>query len=225
MLSAGQAPETFDPSMRQLETLAPVRLYFLIGVPFESAWRETLRYVYPDMKFVSCCDERSRAGERELDPHVWTSPRKARDLARRILRALVQADPDRRREYTANHARLDDVLAGLDDYARQRFSGRRTDVFITAHSAWGHLANDYGLRELSLERNGREIGARGLVQLVATARREGIHTLFVQPQHRSPVVQTLAHEIDADMVVLDPLAGDYAANMKTVIDRIAEALQ
>lgn len=225
MLAAGQAPETFDPSMRKLETLEQVRLYFLIGVPFETVWRQTLRDIYPGMAIVPCCAELLAPDEQGLDPHVWTSPRKAREIADLIMRVLIEVDPLRRHEYAANHARLDARLAALDDYARRSFSERRTDVFITAHSAWGHLAHDYGLREVSLESNGREIGPRGLAQLVTTARDEGIHTLFVQPNHRSPVVRTLAHEIDADVVALDPLAGDYPANMKKVIDSIAEALQ
>jgi zinc transport system substrate-binding protein len=223
LLTPGQTPETFDPSLRQLQRLAAAQLYFLAGVPFESARLKSLPDSHPQLRIIPCCKEIAPAPG--LDPHVWTSPARAGQLAGVILQALSEADPQRRGEYAANHARLAADLAALDDYARRRFVERRTGVFITEHAAWGYLARDYGLREVSLERNGREIGPRGLAELMTLARREGIRTLFVQPQQRSPLAQTLAERLSARIRELDPLAEDYLDNMHRVIDRIAEALQ
>lgn len=225
MLAAGQTPETFDPSLRQLKSLADSELYFLIGVPFESSWRETLRGAYPGLRVIDCCEDILDEDERKLDPHIWTSPVKAAELAKLVFRVLVEEDPDRRNEYTANYEQLLDELSELDARARKEFSDRRTDYFITAHASWGHMAHEYGLREVSMERNGREIGPKGMTGLLKIARREEISTLFVQPQYRSPVVRTLAREIEADVKILDPLAEDYISNMHTAIDRIAEALR
>lgn len=225
MLAAGQTPETFDPSLRQLKSLADSDLYFLVGVPFESSWRKTLRRTYPDLRVIDCCEAILDDDERKLDPHIWTSPVKAAELAGLVFRILAEEDPDRRNEYTANYERLLGELSELAVRARQEFSNRRTDYFITAHASWGHMAREYGLKEVSMERNGREIGPKGMTGLLKIARREGIRTLFVQPQYRSPVVRTLADEMDADVQVLDPLAEDYISNMQTAIARIAEALR
>lgn len=225
LLATGQTPETFDPSMRQLKSLADSDVYFLIGVPFESSWKDTLERTYPGLRVIDCCEEIQQADERGLDPHIWTSPLKAAKLAGRIFRVLAEEDPDRRSEYAANHEQLLGELSRLNTRARQKFSIRRTDYFITAHASWGHMAREYGLKEVSMEKNGREIGPRGMTGLLQIARREGIRTIFVQPQYRSPVVRTLAGEIGADVKTLDPLVEDYISNMETVIERIAEALQ
>lgn len=225
LLAAGQTPETFDPSMRQLKSLADSDVYFLIGVPFESSWKDTLERTYPGLRVIDCCEEILQENEQGLDPHIWTSPAKAAALSGRIFRVLTEENPDRRSEYAANHELLLEELSRLDARARQKFSIRRTDYFITAHASWGHLAREYGVKELSMEKNGREIGPKGMSGLLKIARREGIRTIFVQPQYRSPVVQTLANEIGADVKILDPLAKDYIGNMETVIERIAEALQ
>lgn len=225
MLAAGQTPETFDPSLRQLKSLSDARLYFLIGVPFESSWKDTLEHNYPGLKIIDCCEDILNEDERKLDPHVWTSPVKVSELAGLVFRVLAEEDPGRRNEYAANHEQLLDELSELDDRAREKFAGRRTDYFITAHASWGHMAHEYGLTELSMEKNGRELGPKGMAGLLDIARKEGIDTVFVQPHYRSPVVQTLADGIEARVKVLDPLAEDYISNMDVVIEHLAGALQ
>jgi len=226
MLAPGQAPETFDPTPRQVRELAGARLYFLAGVPFEGAWKETLKKANPDLEVVPCCSGDDDAGPLDSpDPHYWTSPVNAMHLARTMYEHLVQVDPQGQAVYRANLENLLGDLQELDNYIRNKLLQRRTDVFITAHAAWGWLAQTYGLEEMSLEKNGREIGPRGLAALLQVARREKIHTVFVQAQFHTPVVDALARQINAKLVNLDPLAGDYIANMTTVADRIAEAVQ
>jgi zinc transport system substrate-binding protein len=226
MLAPGQAPETFDPTPHQVRELAGARLYFLAGVPFETAWKEVLKKANPELEVVPCCGQDNEYGPvAGPDPHYWTSPVNAMHMAQTMFDYLVQADSQGRADYQANLDRLLADLRELDAYIRHKFQHRRTDVFITAHAAWGWLAQTYGLKEMALEKNGREIGPRGLATLLQVARREDIHTVFVQKQFRTPVAESLARQLDAELVNLDPLAEDYIENMTRVADRIAEALQ
>lgn len=223
MLPAGQSPETFDPTMRQLQALAGSRIYFLAGVPFEDSWAGKIRRSYPELKLVACREEMpDRTGP---DPHIWTSPARASELAACIFRVLAGQDPDRKRVYADNLEALQRDLNALDNRARREFADRRTDYFITIHASWGHFARDYGLKEISMEHNGREAGLKGMAGLLDIARREGLDTLFVQPHYRSPMVRTLAAEINAEVKILDPLAENYLENMHLVIERIAGALR
>jgi len=225
MLSAGQTPETFDPSLRQVKALADAQVYFLVGVPFESSLKDTLERNYPGLRVIDCCDAILKEEERKLDPHVWTSPTRVAELAGLVFHVLREENPAGRAEYADSYERLLEDLSELDDRARRRLAGRRTDYFITAHASWGYMARDYGLKEVSIERNGREIGPKGMIRLLDIARREALDTVFVQPQFRSTVVRTLAEAIGADIQILDPLAEDYLANMNLVIERLAGALR
>lgn len=223
MLTPGQSPETFDPSARQMQRLAGAGLYFLAGVPFEANWAKSLANAYTALRLVPCCGDLDPA--RMVDPHYWTSPANAMNMAESMYAGLAAADPANAGTYHVNLDRLLSDLKVLDAYIRERLKQRRTSVFITAHAAWGWFARQYGLQEEALERNGREIGPRGLTRLLDIARREQIHTVFVQQQYRTPVVTTLARQLDADLVSLDPLAGDYLGNMRSVADKMAKALQ
>ena len=226
MLAPGQAPETFDPTPHQIRELAGARLYFLAGVPFETAWKDVLKKANPDLEVVPCCGYGDDFGPADSpDPHYWTSPENAMHMAQTMCEHLLLADPPGRDYYQANLDGLLFDLKKLDDYIRNKLLRRRTNVFITAHAAWGWLAQAYGLEEMALEKNGREIGPRGLAALLQVARREDIHTVFVQAQFHTPAAEALARQINAKLVDLDPLAGDYIGNMTVVADRIAEALQ
>jgi len=223
MLEPGQSPETFDPSAQQMQALAGARLYFLAGVPFETGRVKTLARAYPDLRLVPCCGNLDPA--HMVDPHYWTSPVNAMNMAETMYDALAAADPANAGTYHFNLDGLLSDLKSLDAYIRGRLQQRRTSVFITAHAAWGWFAQRYGLQEEALERNGREIGPRGMARLLEIARREQLHTVFVQDQFRTPVVTRLARQLDARLVRLDPLASDYIANMRGVADKMAEALQ
>jgi zinc transport system substrate-binding protein len=223
MLTPGQAPETFDPSARQIQRLAGAKVYFLAGVPFETAWVDTMEQAYPELRIVHCCGD--LAPEQMVDPHYWTSPENAIHMAQTMYETLAGMDPDREGVYKSNLDRLTADLKQLDAYIRTKLLQRRTDVFITAHAAWGWFAQSYGLEEVALEKNGREIGPRGLAQIMEIARRERIHTVFVQDQFKTPVVGTLAKRLNARLVTLDPLAEDYIGNMRSVADKLAKAQQ
>lgn len=225
LLVPGQAPETFDPSARQMEQLAAAKLYFLAGVPFEHNWVGAMNKANPDLIVVPCCGVAAGDTAPGPDPHYWTSPANAMAMAQAMYTHLVAVDPARRAVYQANLDSLQADVQALDGYIRQRLAKRRINVFITAHASWGWFARDYGLTELAMEKGGREVGPRGLAELLARARREKIHTLFVQDQYRTPVVRTLAQQLDAELAGLDPLAEDYLDNLRRTADRIAGALQ
>ena len=222
MLKSGQSPETYDPLPRQIAGLAGARIYFLIGVPFEKKWRNKFRQQNKSMRMV---DTSRQCRILDHDPHVWTSPMNAVLLAREIRAALVAVDPASARFYDANFHRLVADLEQLDGEIMVRLKHRRTNYFIVSHDAWAYYAERYGLRQIPLESRGREKGPRGIAGIVEQARREKIHTLFVQQQHPESSAYTLATELGAQVMIIDPLAGDYIDNLRHVTASIAEAIQ
>jgi zinc transport system substrate-binding protein len=52
--------------------------------------------------------------------------------------------------------------------------------------------------------------------LIRHAREEGIRTIFVQPQFSTRSAEIIAREIGGQVVVADPLAEDWAANLREV---------
>jgi zinc transport system substrate-binding protein len=81
------------------------------------------------------------------------------------------------------------------------------------------------LKQLALEKNGKETGPRSLLEIIRIARRETIKTIFIIEQYRPPFIENLAAELEAEIVSLNPLAEDYMTNMERVADQLARALR
>lgn len=222
MLKPGHSPETYDPSPSQVARLASTRIYFLIGVPFESRWHARFQQQNGAMHMVDSVRDCSIIDQ---NPHVWTSPVNAQYIATVIRDTLMQEDPAGASYYAANFRRLVADLEGLDKDIQARLRHRRTDYFIVSHDAWSYYAARYGLEQLALESGGREKGPRGIAQLVEQARRENIQVVFIQSQHPTGAALTLARELHAGVVEIDPLAPDYISNLRRVTASIAQTLQ
>ena len=227
MLSSGQSPETFDPSSKKIEGLADARIYFLIGVPFERVWIDTLQATNKDMKMIKCYREEEIKWNHSIDfdPHVWTSPSNVKKMAEVIKSTLINEDSERKFDYENNYNQLILKLNKLDEYINMKLADRRTDYFIVSHAAWGSYAREYGLKQIALESSGRESGPKSLTNILKISDEQNIQTIFVQEQYKTPVIEALAREINADVEILDPLAENYIENMVIVTDKIAKAIK
>ena len=224
MLDPGQSPEAFDPSSKKIKSLADGKIYFLIGVPFEIHWENKMQDANRDLKMIKTYGiEEVRLDEH--DPHIWTSPAVMKRIAEKVLNTLANEDPERRNYYQNNFQRLLSGLDELDQAIKNKLSDRTTDYFIVSHASWGYFAREYGLQQVALESSGKEAGSRTLSRIIKLIRREGIRVVFTQEQYRTPAIEALAREVDADIIVLDPLAENYMENMQNVADRIAEAVR
>ena len=83
MVPPGSSPASMDLGTGQLEALYGSSIYFAVGrLPFE------LASVYPLLKEMPSVRLVRQADDREGDPHVWMSPRGARQMADSVFAVL-----------------------------------------------------------------------------------------------------------------------------------------
>lgn len=240
MVRPGQSPHLYEPTPRQISELSRTDAYVLTGVPFEQAWMARISAANPAMRMVDGKagielrvygdDEHHDHGESHRDgapdPHVWTSPPLVQRVAANIHAALVEMDPANEANYDANLRAFEGQLETLDRDIRSTLSDLPPgSSFMVYHPSWGYFAETYGLTQLAIEREGKEPGPRGLAALIEQARRENVRVVFVQPQFSQRVAEQVARAIDGRVVAVDPLAEDFAANLRLVATRIAEAVR
>ncbi len=159
------------------------------------------------------------------DPHIWLSPKLVILQAEAIAEGLTRLDPAGAPVYAANLARFREECRALDAELRQACQGLAGRAMLVFHPAWAYFARDYGLREVAIEKEGKEPGPKGLKALVAQARAERASVIFVQPQYARKSAETLAREIGARVVAIDPLAEDWAENLRRVAREVGQALR
>ena len=97
--------------------------------------------------------------------------------------------------------------------------------FMVFHPSWGYFAHAYGLEQVPIEIEGKEPKPAELKYLIEHGKKIGIEVIFVQPQFSWQAAQTIAQATTAQIVVVDPLATDWAENLRQVAVKLSAALR
>jgi zinc transport system substrate-binding protein len=213
MVEPGASPATYEPKPQQMKALTQAEAYVSIGVPFEKAWMGKIQESNSLMLVVDSAQGIERMGN---DPHIWLSPQLVKVQANNIYQGLVTIDSENQGQYKAN---LEEFLAEvdqLDQKIRQSLAGIEHRKFIVFHPAWGYFARDYNLEQIPIELGGQEPSAAELATLVKKAKAENIKVIFAQPEFSTKEAETIAKEIDGEVLLISPLAANWSNNLLQV---------
>jgi len=227
LTGATDNPETFEPKPGQIEALLGADIYLPLGLKAEDKWLIILSDRKPTLYIVQCCRQLMTLGDshQHKDPHVWTDPLLSLEIARIVKNILVSSNSSQADLYEQNFIVLKEELLQLDDFITRRFLANSKNSFIVSHPAWSYFAVRYGLDQIVLEHEGREIGPRTMGEKIKQARKHSINTVFIQEQHNSAAARRVAEEINARIVFLNPLKEDHINNIKQTAILIAASLE
>lgn len=240
VLRPGESPTTHQPSDLQVSRVLSSRVFFRSGTPFESgAW---FRALEGQLEIVDLRDgvatrtmanhshHAEGAGETDhdhrgaVDPHIWLSPKRLVSQAARVAETLKRLDPAHTAEYEAHLAELTAELDGLDVWIEEILAPYRGRAFVVFHPSWGYFADDYGLRQIAIETEGKEPSDSEITAIQEQTRSLGVSVVFVQPQIAGQSASAIAGVMGARLETLDPLAPDVIANLIHVTESLASAL-
>jgi zinc transport system substrate-binding protein len=235
MVRPGAEPADYAPTPQQVTKLASARLYFAIGVPFETPWLPRFMSANPHLQVVDTTRgiqrQRLAPGQgdgtgQQPDPHIWLSPPLVRIQAMNIRDALIAADPAHAADYRRGYAQLAETVNRVDDAILHTLSTAPLTQhrFLVFHPAFGYFAAAYGLTQIPIEQGAREPGPARLTKLIAQAKREGIRVVFVEPEFSQQAADAVAEAIGGQVVTIDPLAEDWPAGMQAIARGLAKAL-
>jgi len=242
LLSPGQNPHTFEPTARQVRELSAAQGYLMMGLPFERAIVQKVQAISPRLQVFDvtagvprrklpvhahapggkdddedgCCDG--------ADPHVWLTPAAMAIMASNTVAALVSCDPAGKGTYEARLTTVRAQLVRLDAELHALLAPVRGGVLLTYHASWGYFTDAYGLRQVSIEAEGRAPAARQLAALIDLARKANVRRIFTEPPYDPKPAQTVARQIGAEVAIVDPLAEDWDTNLRAIAGEVRAAL-
>ena len=166
------------------------------------------------------------------DPHFWLDPQRMADAASFIGEQLAAADPANANDYRANASTTADSMRQLAETLSNRTASCQSKTFVTAHTAFGYLADRAGLTQVGisgLDPDSSPSAAR-LQEIAEVVKSQGVTTIFTESLIDPKVAQTLADDLGIGTAVLDPIESqvdaskDYTAVMNENIDALAKAL-
>ena len=154
------------------------------------------------------------------DPHIWTSFAGAKVISENTYKALSALTPAKSDFYQANYRRLTAELEQLERDLHAQLDTLSCRGFVIFHPALTYFAKEFRLNQYSMEEDGKDPSPATLKKLIEKARAEQVKVVFVQLEFDRKHAEQVAAEIDARIVMINPLDHQWDEQMK----RIAKAL-
>ncbi len=161
----------------------------------------------------------------EADPHVWLSPKQVQIQANNIYQALINIDPDNKDIYQHNLKQFLNDLYQLGKNIAQAFAKVNVKEFMVFHPAWGYFADQFGLKQIPIEIEGKSPSPKQLIKMINRAKAKNIKVIFVQKQFSDKSAKAIAEAIDGLVIAIDPLSDDYINNLNNIAQKIIDNIQ
>jgi len=239
MVLPGNEPATYEPKPRQLSHLSSSKIYFSIGVPFEKHWLKKFKEINPKMiisdtskgikkramnSFYDLQKQIKRPKSDALDPHIWLSPKLVKVIVKNIADTFIQVDPEHKKIYLTNLNKFIKKVTSIQQYAHKKLDNLKHKNFMVFHPVWGYFADEFGLKQIPIQLEGKAPKPRSLIKLIQFAKKKNIKVIFVQPEFSQKSAKTIAENIGAKVITLDPLSQNWLQGIKKAIDSFSTYL-
>jgi zinc transport system substrate-binding protein len=163
-------------------------------------------------------DEHNHKG---LDPHIWTSPKNVKIIAKNIYETLIKIDSKNEKEYTKNYKEFLAEIDATDKTIKDLLSKSKNKKFMVFHPAWGYYAKEYHLEQMAIEVSGKSPKMKEMIELIKEAKEHDIKTVFTHPEFSDKSAKLIAKELGATVIKVSPLAPNWSANLIKITKAIA----
>ncbi len=235
LVPPGASPELYSLMPSQMTGLSKAKAWLGIGkVGFEEGWVDKIQESNPNLKYFDTSVQADWiAGEEVvhgdhvhlhgIDPHIWSSPNEVAKIADESYKALLQLLPADGEKLSENYTKFKAELAELDAELETTFNQLPTKKFLIFHPALTYLARQYGLEQVAMELDGKEPSPKHLKELAEMAKNENIKAIFVQKEFNRDNAKQMAREIGGEVIQIDPLNENWADELRSIAQKIADA--
>lgn len=240
---AGAEPHDYEPSTQDIAQIDKSDILVLNGRQLE-AWGDKVRDDLQGKKVSvviageglinqQVIEERKKI----VDPHVWLDPELAKKGVTRIAEAFEKVDASNKSYYQSNASQLEEKLDLLDQEFKQGLLSCQQKNIVTSHAAFGYIATRYNLKQVPISglSPDEEPSPQQLAQVTAFARANNVKYIFFETFVSPRLSETVAREIGAKTLVLNPLEGltkeeeragkDYFSIQKENLENLRIALE
>ncbi|MBQ1947360.1 MAG: zinc ABC transporter substrate-binding protein [Clostridia bacterium] len=158
LLPVGTEAHGFDPTPSDMLTLNRSDLLFYTGDSMEP-WVQELTADIANLSVVDLSEtislleahhEEDGHEHGNFDPHIWTDPKIAMEMARKIGAAMMEKDPENRAVYEENLSTLLSELSALDaDFSALVDSVEKPTIYFCGRFALSYFCTSYGINHVS----------------------------------------------------------------------------
>ncbi len=239
LVPAGTEPHDFELSTGDMQLLEQGDMFIYNGADMEPFADKTIQAISNKNLIVveAAADIDTLEEDGHTDPHTWLSIENAIAECGVIRDALVKADADNAEYYTNNYDSYVKKLKKLDETYKEGLKDIKKDTIVVAHEAFGYLCAEYGLKQEAVEglTADSEPDSSRMKELIDFCKEKDIHVIFFEELVSPKVAETIAREVGAETMVLNPIEGltaeqeeegkDYISLMEENLTALQTALK
>ncbi len=150
LLPLGSEAHGYEPTPKDMMKIQECDVFIYGGGESEHWVEEVLASTDGSMQKIAmldCVPHIAKAHEGHdhgADEHVWTSPKNAMEIVRKIGDAVCTADPENKEFYKKSEQEYLEKLAELDAGYREAFAGKNAKIVMADRFPFLYMAEEYG---------------------------------------------------------------------------------
>ena len=220
-MPSGANPHQFEPSPRKGAGFYDSKLFIMTGLPFEKELAKRAKGGKGPKLLDLVHDDHEEEEEEghHHDPHIWLSPRLMFERVQDMAAALCELYPEKKEEIEKRAAEIRKELKDFDEELKAIFKDGNK-VFLVFHPAYSCFAEDYGLTEIAVEKEGSEPTPKSLSTALDKAKQGNISNLIVQPGMNERLAQNIADTAKLKIIKRDALSTNYYDELRALAKNI-----
>ncbi len=231
MVNSGASPHSYEPKANQMIALSKAKLYFSVGVEFEHVWLGRFKTQNKNLLIIDSTKgiakipmvETHHHNDNSLDPHVWTSPKNMKLMAKNIYENMAKNDTKNYEFYKANYLNFLKEIDITDKKIRLILSKiPKNSSFLVFHPSWGYFAKEYGLNQVSIEVEGKSIAPKALVSIIEQSKKAKVRVIIVQPEFSDKMAQSVAKALNVKIYKISTMSQNWGLNLVNFATMISQ---
>ncbi len=232
LVPEGMAPEIYEPNAQQMSQLYNSTTLIATGLlSFEKQLYRGAKENNNNLKIINISQNITpvrgpdfvhgdHIHQGETDPHVWCSPKQMLIAAKSCYEHLCQQYPQYRNYFSANFTKLENEILELHQLAETTFATQQKRDFLIFHPTLTYFANDYNLKQIAIEVDGKEPSIKQVQDIIQMARNSQLKHIFVQKEFTMKSLDNIAKEFGGSIITIDPLSKHWDKEIRNTIKQL-----
>ena len=219
---------TAAPADNKIAALAQADLYFMIGAPFETKISMPSSVIGVDVRkdvrlkpYSSHTEYLNAAKDSKTDPFFWLSPTMVIQSSSAMYLNLRDHISGDRETIRTNYTHFVRDLNNLEGDIHRILLNSVDDIVYTDYPVLGYFGTTFNIKQKEFD----STGGGDINDLARSAIKEDVHTIFFGPFLPGGVKESLEGLIKGTVAAVNPLRGDYAANLLDIAQAISQGNQ
>jgi zinc transport system substrate-binding protein len=237
LVPVGANPHLYEPTPKQVEQAKSAKVWIRLSENFEKKVAKSLQEqnkqlvilnlaetipLLPMQNDGECCNCTHCVETESKDLHIWLSLRLAQTQAKEIADALIRAFPQKRDLIEMNLIKLQEKLVEADELFTKKLVPFQGEALLVSHPAFGYFCHDYGLKQISIEYDGKDPLPQQLADILKMTENTKVRTVLTQAQYNNKGAEIIARKLHLPIHEVDPYSPDYLSNFRHIVHLVAE---